>query len=519
MRSALVCLLGAVTWGCNPILGITETSPSDVSCSSSAECLDVTGEWDPSACVEGRCVRLRRGSECPTVLPQGEWLTNLDRTDPDPVVFGILTWLEKNGRSEFIENYELVLNEVTQEVGGLPAPGGKRRPILAVACDGLPDEVEKLDRAIDHLVNELKVPGIIAAMPPEDLEYAFARAGRTNQVFFISVYEADRALVELDDDGLVWQLLSGGEQLAPTYAALLDRTVRHLRKTGELAEGEPVRVALVTADEVKYLSTVSRALTDGILQFNDRAALENSDGHFLALSIPSRPFANEAIDYSSAITELVNFRPHVVIDAATDEVPETIILGLEAAAPELLPFYLLSPWNRQERLVFNLAVAVPKIDLRLAGVNWEAAVDRKLYEGYESRFEAAFKQSPLDTENHYDAAYYLIHAAAAAGFELPLRGSGLAKGMQRLLSGSQTFGVGPSDLLPAYVALEEPGSSIVLDGTMGPPNFDPATGARDLPGSVWCFNYKTGAIDDDVLRLTPEGTLTGTFSCFDFDVP
>src|SRR6185503_2965802 len=121
-------------------------------------------------------------------------------------------------------------------------------------------------------------------------------------------------------------------------------------------------------------------------------------------------------------------------------------------------------------------------------------------------------------ENHYDAAYYLIHAAAAAGSVTPLIGSDLVNGMRRLLSGRLSFSVGPEDLLPAFLELETPGSSIVLNGAMGPPNFDPATGARDEPGSVWCVDAQRN-LHADVLRLDSDGDLVGDFPCFDFGAP
>jgi hypothetical protein len=90
--------------------------------------------------------------------------------------------------------------------------------------------------------------------------------------------------------------------------------------------------------------------------------------------------------------------------------------------------------------------------------------------------------------------------------------------MRRLLSGRLTFSVGPDDLLPAFLELETPGSSIVLNGAMGPPNFDPATGARDEPGSVWCVDAKR-SLHTDVLRLDSAGNLSGDFPCFEFGAP
>jgi hypothetical protein len=315
-------------------------------------------------------------------------------------------------------------------------------------------------------------------------------------------------------------MLSAGEELALTYGPLLDRTVQHLHESGRLGPDEPVRVALVTTDDVRMLSSLSSALVDGVLQINGRPARQNSADYFRAVSIASSDLASEVPDYTAAIQLLRDFSPEIVIALGTDEILTTIIPALEIEAPDLEPFYLLSPWHDQPGPLLPLVVDFPELYARMAGVNFAAAQDRSIYDEYQARFDAAFPAfaGRGGLENHYDAAYYLIYAAAAAGSKLPLSGSDLANGMQRLLSGPVEFNVGPDDLSPAYVALEGPGSSIVLNGALGPPNFDPQTGAREEPGTVWCVDKKR-AIHNDVLRLDAQGNLTGSFPCFDFGEP
>jgi hypothetical protein len=547
VQSKLPSLVGALALGCNAILGISDTSlrgeagsPGQGSgsasgagatggatgvgatCTTHAECLARSGEFDPSACIADHCVELLT-PECPLVLPDTDrlWLENLRHSDPDPVIFGVFTDVPTGALVGIdARNYDLVLTEVTRAVGGIPAANGKRRPLLAVVCRNRYDSSEAFDRAIDHLTDELQVPGIIAGLEAGDVEYAFRRRGRTNHVFFMSPFDADRSLVELIDDGLVWEMLSGGEQLAPTYAPLLERALEHLRGNGRLGPDEPVRVALVTAENVRMLSSLSSALTGGILEFNGHPARENSAEYFRAVSIASSVLANEAPDYSQAIQVVRDFSPHVVIAAAATEFVTTIIPALEAGTPKIEPFYLLSPWHCRADLMTELLVQLPDIHSRLVGVNYAAAEDQTIYDAYQARFDAAFPllAGTRGYENHYDAGYYLIHAAAAAGSVTPLIGSDLVNGMRRLLSGRLSFSVGPEDLLPAFLELETPGSSIVLNGAMGPPNFDPATGARDEPGSVWCVDAQRN-VHADVLRLDADGDLVGDFPCFEFGEP
>lgn len=545
MRGLLLCWFAIVALGCNAMLGISGTSlreeggaagqgsgasanlpatsagaSTGTGCTRHAECLERSGEFAPSACIAGRCVALLT-PECPLALPQTErrWLASLRQTDPAPVIFGVFASVPPELLSTESRNYDLALTELSRAVGGLPSAAGKRHPVLAVVCRNLFSSGEAFDRAIDHLSDELKVPGIIAGLEAADLEYAFRRKGRANHIFFISPFEADPALLQLVDDGLLWHMLSGGEQLAPTYAPLLARTLSHLRGAGRLAPDEPARVALVTAENVRLLSNLSAALTGGVLHFNGRPARQNSPDYFREVAISSSALVAGA-DYSAAIRLLQEFSPHVIIAVASAEFVTTIMPALEAGEAPFEPFYLLSPLEYDKSRVRALLEQFPKIYARMAGINFAAAEDPSVFRAYEARFDAAFPAfaGQLGHENHYDAAYYLLYAAAAAGPVNPLFGGDLVNGMRRLLSGRLAFSVGPEDLPPALLELENPSSSIVLNGAMGPPNFDPRTGARDEPGTVWCVD-STRAVHSDVLRVDAQGDLTGTFPCFEFGAP
>ena len=531
----LVASAGVLALACNAVLGISDTTYRDddadagtkggntepPECSTNSECLDWSGEPDPSACVEGRCVRLLT-QECPALLPNTRlgWLDALRHSDPDPVIFGVFGDVPRELIGFDGLNYDLALSEAARGVGGIPAQGDKRRPLLALLCKNVYSSNEAFDRAIDHLMVDLAVPGILAGLESSDLEYAFRHRGRERQIFVMSPFEADPALLALDDDGLLWHILPGGDSVALPYGPLLDRTVAHLRDSGNLGPDEPVRVALVTADDVRLLATLSSALVDDVLRVNGRPVLENSPDTFRAVTIQSTELSSVPPDYTDAIALLRKFAPHVIVSAATDGFIDTIVPALETPAPDTEPFYLLSPWNIKEGPLDALLVKYPALYRRIAGVNFAAAEDHTIYDAYQARFDAAFPAhaGTRDHENFYDAAYYLIYSAAAAGGVTPLTGADLASGMLRLLSGRYSFSVGPDDLVPAFVALEEPGGSIVLNGAMGPPDFDPRTGARVKPGTVWCVT-EGRKLHMDVLRLDAAGRLTGDFPCFDFEAP
>jgi hypothetical protein len=90
--------------------------------------------------------------------------------------------------------------------------------------------------------------------------------------------------------------------------------------------------------------------------------------------------------------------------------------------------------------------------------------------------------------------------------------------MKRLIGGSTRHNIGRRGIVPAVQALNT--GTISLWGTLGAPDFDPITGTRSMPGSVWCVG-SDNSIQADVLRYRADpggdadlATLEGTFSCF-----
>jgi hypothetical protein len=219
------------------------------------------------------------------------------------------------------------------------------------------------------------------------------------------------------------------------------------------------------------------------------------------------------------LDELIQFAPHIVISAAASEFLDNFIPMLESVNLEPRPTYILSPWNQNDRTVIELALYFQDVSLRtrMLGINWAGAPDQTLYNAYQGRFDAAYTSlaGTLGYENYYDAAYYLLYAAVAAGPRFPLIGANLAFAMPRLLAGRLEYDVGPNDLPSAYQELQIPNTSITLNGTMGPPDFDPETGARFTAGTVWCLDQDY-VKRTDVLRLDDTGKLAGDFPCFPF---
>lgn len=450
------------------------------------------------------------------MLPQTDelWRENL-RTD-NPVILagtGIIdgtTFIDP-----ILLNYDLALTELTQKMTTLPS--GRR--VVMIGCKALFESNAELDVMMTHLADVVKVPGIAATMLAEDLQRAWNEKGSAANMFFMSPLESDPTLATLQDRGLIWHVGPKFNIIARVYAPLLTRTLAHLAVTGT------VKVATVVTTDSRLLSTMVTTIEATPqqygLSFNDKAVAENrTDGNYLGIGISS----NFEDTIASQVADLVEFEPTVIISAADTRFLQEVIPAIENAWPESgspKPFYLLSPGNYNDDTALQALVeSNSSLASRMAGVNPAAAADSTAYERYIGRWDIAFPdyRDVRGMENFYDAAYYLIYAAVGAGQNLT-NGTNLVTGMNRLLSGAGPYQVGPDDMPTAMATLAAVGSATIqLNGTLGPPDFNPADGTRESPGSVWCFDPSTGTCQADVLRYVPDAdptraTLSGTLPC------
>jgi hypothetical protein len=371
-----------------------------------------------------------------------------------------------------------------------------------LGCQATFESSDELGRMMTHLAQTVKVSGLIAAMDAADLQRAFVEYGGPANVFVMSPLESDPTLATLEDNGLLWHVGPGADFIARAYAPLLTRVLSHL------AIAEPVRVATVTNSDQRFatntLSTIRSPPAQHGISFNGgQSVFENRDeGYYLDVSITV-----EDDNPVSQVQQIIDFRPHVIISAASNRFLTNVVPGVENAwgtaggQPE--PFYILSPLNYNSEAVVDLIEQNSALAERIVGVNGAAAEDSTNYERYTLAWDGAF---PGDVgirgyENFYDAAYYLIYAAAGAGQFLTGNGLDLKRGMARLLSGP-IYNVGDRDIPNALQALAQASATIQLNGTLGPPDFNPISGTRESPGSVWCID-SAGVFHADRWRYVP----------------
>jgi hypothetical protein len=477
-------------------------------CTSNAECLDAPDRLGLTACLQGACVKLTNDTTCPSVLPSDELkLEQQLRETGEPVVLGAFAPLFKPQlESSFSHNFDLAFttfNNATQ--GGVQGPAGKRA-LVAVLCETPLDQetgpypIEQYHASLDHLVDTLKVPGIVAAMYTKELVtgFEYKRTNTSADPLWISSLDSDSVLTTNPDSGLIWQMMPTGEEVALPVKPLLTRVLE------TKALEEPARVALIVDRDIQSCVDMSSTILDqdNGIEFNGELALDQGDDTFRTFSTHTTDAPGDLTD---VVQELLEFQPHVIIAMTDPAFYGQIFTPMEnqwndATETAPRPFYILSPF------LFSTSgqagAAIPKYKTRMAGINAAASLDRQLVNTYLNLYKSEFpgEGNYAGYENFYDAPYFLMYAAAAA---VPiasqrLRGQDLVDGMKRLIDmdGPQ-FRIG-IDKVPNTLQSLAIGS-IRLDGTMGPPEFNPTTGSRITPGSVWCAN-ESNVLISDVLR-------------------
>jgi len=486
-------------------------------CSSHKDCFTRypdDSEENPRACVEGTCVPLIT-PDCPAVLPlsdNGKW--NLLKST-DAIILGAYAPINGTTIDTIGNNYDLAVTELSDTTRGVYAGSSQRRQIVVVLCNDIYTTQDKLLAPSKHLMEELKVPGVVSALFLQDQSYVWENVARDNGVFMMMPLQSNQELIDAQDDGLMWHMLSGATQLSVSYQPLLDMTVTHLKALGSLGASEKLKVAHIKAKDQSFLQDTASYL-EANLQFNAQSVSANLEAGFYqpiqitsSISAPTDP-------QTAAINSILTFAPHVVIGTTASEMMKYIIPGVESGwaaqnPSKARPFYLLSASDYLDPatppLINNdtsFQAGQKPLYQRILGVNWPAAADQSVYEAYQARWVSAHAQRADGYENFYDAMYYLLYGVAAA--RAPLTGKQIAAAMPRVTSSGNKIpqvDVGPGPDMVTYVGTlaQSTSEKIELIGAMGPPDWD-VNGARSDAASVWCLN-SVGASKADQLRYDP----------------
>jgi len=530
-----------------PVATVTPEGGVDANpgCVSNADCAPT-----PTAAAEGHlevacdvdthaCLQLT-SNECPYVI--GDYT---GKTAP-PIFLGAFATFPTSDPTSHPSylNYAFALNEFDVTSSGVPAGlGTGRRMPVAVACDdGL--DTTGLGTAMMHLINDVHVPSIVAALPSAELSQVFTTyaSKATSDIFVINPFSADSNLTSLTTSGLLWSMLGQPGDVAPAYAAFLPVLETYVRTSPlwNLGSTAPMKIATVTANATD-LDDLASAV-EPVLVWNGGQSTTLDTSNYLSVVLSDSTLNGTAvadIDVSDAEAAILQFQPQVIVSFASEEF-FALMSKLEIDWPNsppgssfsYPPFYLVGSYNMGSTTLQTDLQIPYRVSLRqrVAGVGVASSSNDQVLNQYNQDFvsylDATTSQQDLGQENYYDAMYFAVYSLVAAGRNVSPTGSDIAQGMLDLISPSATpYNVGPSDQGNVFTALGQRGQ-ISLVGTLGPPDFNVFNGARVGQGDVYCLEQDDGGVYDyeyDVLRLTnadggpgPDGgsALQGTFPCY-----
>lgn len=541
VRGAILGALGLLA--CGPILGLDDlkarstaddggTSAADAAndtldaranCTSNAQCF-VPGEPFVSICANRQCVKVNREYCLSEVYPNREMLEN------DNVLFitALLPFPKEGETASVLQGplalaYVLAVREI-EKAGGLYIDAKTRRQVALQVCDS---DRAKLGGTINHVVNELRAPAIIANIDQADLLTNLQTTAKQS-TFVLNPNASTIALkFQITADQLVWSLLGTPADIAVGYPPL----IRRLEKI-VVGDDAGLNVALVHSgdDTEATMATVllEGPLRDGLssgrepslaLRYNGgRSVADNADaGHFNTIAVKNFTGAVDETDIANAVDKLVDAGPKVVILLASDQ-STAIMLRYEdrltdAGATDR-PFWILGPRNSTAPVpIIGDGGGQPVAD-RMAGIQFAGPENSPTQEAYRARARFAYgddKAADLyPVENHYDAVYWIAYGSLAGGRGQEIRGSDIASGVRRLLKGP-VVSPGPADTIQAAGSTISVTEDVTYVGALGVPDINPRWGTWNSVGALYCFdvngappNAKT-TLRYDVLRYPSDG--------------
>lgn len=509
------------------------TPPATPTCTSNRQCMAEAG-FATALCVEQKCVQLNR-ELCPEVYPSFDYLEN-----DDVLLLASFVPTQTLSQQAAAYAYKLAIHELEQASG---VPTTPRRLIAMALCQSYP---EKASDAVKHVVNDLKVPAIIAGFGATDLTNIVGITRRAG-VFVLNPSVAPSALkYDTEEDDLFWSLLGTTDDVAVGYAPLVDQLSRHIKRQREPDAGADagdggdaggadtsyrMKVALINTlppGEVTAGDVVVRGAHDDrdggaididyAVRVNDTPARDAPITDFRRwqfdgdeLKKPTDPTFP-----SNLFQEVVSFAPDIVIALTYGEIDRLVqnVDNQLSAAKKPLPYWLLGQRNAHVAGLLsylqNEAAGPDRMEARLArflGLQFAGNINRQEHDEWLRRMTSYHTANgakiPIDissSENFYDAVYWIAFGLYAG--KLAEKGiadnRAISKGVRLLLAGSPVR-PGDPDILnrTSFPAIKDAvyvrNETATFIGAMGPPDIDPRYGVWRSFGAVYCYPPPTDA--------------------------
>jgi serine/threonine-protein kinase len=479
--------------------GAAPSASAGASPSATAGCTSSKACGAQSMCRAGACVALA-SVDCSVVASPD------DVASDATVWFGAMFPTRGPMAEQFdgaVRDVQLARRDFMEVASGLPStpPGTPPRPIGLLLCD---DSVDP-QRAARHLVDDLGLPAIIGFARSKEVSDLAASVFNPRRVLALASNTAAMLTSIPAPPGeprMVWRTtISTSMNIAVSSALVSDVLEPDLRARG-LPAGEPLRVALTNVDNTTGMSNADAVVAT--LRFNGRSAADNGESFRQFVVHDGTPTLDET---RRIARDMVAFRPHIVIDAATD----SLIVGeLESVwQGAQRPRYVVSSADLGPLLPAGVAPRV--LDVEAVG---KASAEAKFNLRYGSVFDRKTMPTKSETGGPYDAFYALAYATIAAG-DAPVTGPLLARALGRLGGGAATVDVGPGGILEATAALQR-GQSIDLEGVMTLLDWDAQTGDPTVDLRISCVRNGRTAVTlaDSGLRWDRrDKRVTGTLTC------
>ncbi|HEY6562069.1 MAG TPA: hypothetical protein VI072_32605 [Polyangiaceae bacterium] len=497
----------------------------------------------PAMCVKQtcECVELFT-AECQTVTG--------DYTDDNAILIGSLYQTvgpQANTNTARQRGAILAVNQINQAAGGIPQvdTAAQARPLVMLSCNayvsvnadaGVTAENAGLLPAARHLVNDLHVPAIVGPNTSQDTLDVSQKVTIPGGTLVLSPTALADSITGLRDDDLTWLMVPSDVQRAPLMVEEKTVSAANPVPVGQikLIEAElnalrtppapPVKLGIVYRNDALGIGT-NTSLSS--LRLNNMSIAQQLDNNVKVK--PYRP-ANLAADTSAIVTEFsTTFVPDIIVLAGTAEAVTSVMLPLERAlgtAPTR-PYYLLIDSSRvpelrdavKPGLVEGAPLYVPLPDSLRQRVRGTGITPSAVFDQFRVDYATAYPQNASEALNtgvasSYDAAYAIAYGLTAAK-DLPLTGKNVATGLRQLAGGTNTFNVGPTQVLQGFQRLIA-GEKINVNGTYGPFAWNENGAVLGGTLEVWCVaddparSYVSAGLTYDLLTGSPSGGIDRT---------
>lgn len=497
-------------------------------CEKNSHCMELY-QGEPRVCDKpsGTCMSLTDNEHCPYQFNYFEVATRSIASD-DPhrddspinnvVVLGTFFQLLDVGPTShpLYQTYSLAFKELGQV--DLP-PGGAstaRRPLVAVLCNGL----NKAEPGLQHLVGKLHVPAVIGYFNEQDTDRFYRSYFLDSGTFLLNGTTTPSTMYDgAGLKGRIWNMLGAARDLSSAYAPTIKRVETYLRTREPSLETERLRIAVVRTTNVSDVSVVQgfqSVDSEHPLVWNESVGSPStsrdgaaSSSDYLSLEIPEILALDDIPSYTTYVDQLLTFRPHIIVAATSGEFAANktdfncpmqsgdtnIVHRLHCEWPTDQPRpFLVGGRRNAGQFDSYLKGDLTARYRRFVGVNGASTRDEALYSAFIARGQQVGLQNLSETDNFYDAVYWLAYGGAAAGpGPVDLTGDDFARGVRNLLSGSDIY-AGTRDQISAAFRVLTNEEQKAKFRTLMNNEYDISAGRPKTVGGLYC--YKPDGLDD-----------------------